>query len=866
MLQDIIHLQYRQYSEKDLANPHELNIVNRHIDEVRAYFSSYDFNAAYSLENIADYCLVTKIEKWDFKSYLTDEYKDIFDKVKQDFKDFKAKFCEKNIVLFLNNYDFTVPKDFGYDLCYAIYSILPKFYKSLTEETYERAINKEPYLVLDLYDEYKSVFKKFPSLYAVLFSEDNLSAFLEHRMESLIRIGANICINKDFPSTDVQNKIKDAFDKLGKKILDNKDIDLALRYQITYKSVLKFFKAISSPRYNYYDEHRHIVDSLNNQWLEEKGHSVSYEIPFHEIKKQFDNPTIPWYLKQIMLTHSRNSKEEKVEHFCVHAMQIGRTSLTELVSTNLDINDHFGAMTQQLISIYNNIYCNALNYYISHPEKWVNFYNNTENILSYIFKIINENFSQIQRQLQSLYKKGQEYLFNKELNEADKQDAAIDFTQINITLIECILRIIYIAEKKEANSFYNPDKLTLGILLNYYDINNPLIKILTIELMQYLSYCLIRDKDEKGREVGLNLRNSIAHGNFDRDKFNNANGILALLLLTSAVNALFLYYNKVSVELNKEKFEQSKKQQEAIKIQNNKLTLLEKAIADGKELTEQLHKQFKKIPGIEKIDDNHDVEELRKQLQNLVNGEVQDSEEFKKYLEILNESDKNELEVCFRFIDYYIFLDATRKRLFSAKYNQSIEKLEEQGLFFCMMSTPDIPEEILFSDDNVELVGQLYALRLRDIFKNILSSDGQLAKCYDTAIGFFEDSCYKSCALTLMRNISGYIEELRKAILVYNSFEKIKAFDYYETAAAKILSYYTKITLPIEQWDAMSLNYDDIQKDNPAYNVTDLDCVRLFLLMSATCELVSLFQAVDWLVSKPNGMSKIEKILAIYKC
>lgn len=169
-----------------------------HIDEVKAYFSSYDFNAAYSLENIADYCLVTKIEKWDFKSYLTDEYKDTFDKIKQDFKDFKAKFCEKNIVLFLKNYDFTVPKDFGYDLCYAIYSILPKFYKSLTEETYERAINKEPYLVLDLYDEYKSVFKKFPSLYAVLFSEDNLSAFLEHRMESLIRIGQIYALTRNF--------------------------------------------------------------------------------------------------------------------------------------------------------------------------------------------------------------------------------------------------------------------------------------------------------------------------------------------------------------------------------------------------------------------------------------------------------------------------------------------------------------------------------------------------------------------------------------------------------------------------------------------------------------------------------------------
>lgn len=584
MLQDIIDLQYRQYSDKDLANPHELNIVNMHVDEVKAYFSSYDFDSAYSLGNIADYCLVTKIEKWNFKSYLADEYKDTFDKIQQYFKEIRAKFSEKNIVLFLNNYDFTGPKDFWYDLCFSIYSILPKFYKSLTEETYTRAINKEPYLVLDSYDEYKSVFKKFPSLYSTLFSEGNLAAFLEHRMESLIRIGANICINANFPSADVRSKIQDAFDKLGEKILANTDIELALRYEIIYKSVLKFFKAISSPKYNYYYERQHVVDELERKWLGKKGQTFSYEIPFSEIKKQFDNPTIPWYLKQIMLTHSRNSKKENVEHFCVHAMQIGRTSLTELVSTNIDTNDHFGIMTQQLIGIYNNIYCNALNYYIAKPEKWGNFYNNTENILLYVFKTINEDITQVQRQLQILDKKGKEYLFNKELKKEEKQDLAIDFTQINIKLIERILRIIYTAEKKETNSFYNPDKLTLGILLNYYDENNPLVKILTVELMQYLSYCLIRDKDEKGREIGMNLRNSIAHDNFDYDKFNNANGILALLLLTSAINALFLYYNKVSVELNKEKIEKEQKRIKAIKVQNDMFNQLKKSTEEGKRL------------------------------------------------------------------------------------------------------------------------------------------------------------------------------------------------------------------------------------------------------------------------------------------
>ena len=485
MLHDIIKLQYRQFDEKDFANPCELDIVNTKIDEVKKFFSSYDFALPYTLENLADYCLVMKIANWNFRSFLSEEYKNIFDEIQQYFENIKKQFRVRNIVKFLNSFDFIFTDNFEYDLCVAIYNILPKYYQSLTEQTYKKAITNKPYLILDLYKEYQSVFKMYPVLYDVLFCDDNITSFLEHRTESLIKIGAKICNNLNFPSTDIKSKIEEAFDKLGEKILANTDIELALKYQIIYKNVLKFFKAIASPRYNYFEERQHLVDDLSNQWLEKNGHTFSYEIPFDEIKKQFDDPAIPWYLKQIMLTHSRNSKMGKVEHFCVEAMKSGRGSLTELISANIDTNDHFGMMTQRLIGIFNNIYCNVLNYYISDSEKWVNFYNNIENILMYIFKIVHEDFSQIQRQLQLIKNKGTEYLFNKELKEEDKQDVAIDFTQINITLIECILRIIYIAEKKEANIFYNPDKLTLGILLNYYDINNPLTKILTVELMQY---------------------------------------------------------------------------------------------------------------------------------------------------------------------------------------------------------------------------------------------------------------------------------------------------------------------------------------------------------------------------------------------
>ena len=857
MLHDIIGLHYGQFSENDLANPYELDIVNTKITEVKSFFSSYDFVSPYTLENLADYCLANKIANWKFRAYLTEKYKHIFDEIRQYFIDIKKQFKEKNIVQFLNNFDFVFTDDFGYDLCFAIYSILPKYYQSLSELTYKKAINNKPFLILDSYKEYKSVFKKHPSLFDVLFCDDNLSAFLEYRMEGLIKIGSDIYNDATFPSEDVKNRIYKTLDELGGKILANTDIELALKYQITYKCVLKFFKAIASHRYNYYDEHRDIVDNLNNLWLKEKGQAISFEIPFDEIKKQFDNPAIPWYLKQIMLTHSRELKKAKVEHFCVQAMRIGKKSITELVSTNIDINDHFGVMTQELIGIYNNIYCNALNYYISNPEKWENFYNNTGNILSYVFKIINKDISQVQRQLQSLYKKGQEYLFNKELKEEEKQDSAIDFTQVNITLIERILRIIYIAEKKEANSFYNPDKLTLGILLNYYDRNNPLIEILTVEFMQYLSYCLIRDKDEKGREVGLNLRNSIAHSNFDYDKFNNANGILSLLILTGVINALFLYYNKIEVERNNKKISQKELLQKTIQKQNEIVAELKKLEKENAELIQKLKDQSAKIFTLANIDENKAPDCLQKEIEMAINGVLKNTPEYVEYMEVLKASDAKELEYVLKYIDYYTFMNLSRENLFSDKYREGIDKLAEKGFFLYLMSTPEIPENILCNDQSGETIGQLYALKLREIYGEVLNLQGEYPNCVKNAIDFFEDGNYLACSQSLIRILTNLMKDLDEKFKIYKANREFKRFGYYSNVADKILNYYNKIMTPLEKWDGISLNYFDLQRDTQSYRITDLDCVRLFMLTSSTAELNSFFAVANFILNNPQSLREV---------
>lgn len=133
------------------------------------------------------------------------------------------------------------------------------------------------------------------------------------------------------------------------------------------------------------------------------------------------------------------------------------------------------------------------------------------------------------------------------------------------------------------------------------------------------------------------------------------------------------------------------------------------------------------------------------------------------------------------------------------------------------------------------------------------------------AIDLYEDKNFSPCALTLMRNISENIKVLEKTVVEYSKFDKLSAFDYYESSANKILNFYNQINCPLEQWDGKSLNYYDMQKDNPTYTITDLDCIKLFILLSPIKELTALFQVLNWLLKKHATSSGIKNILENYR-
>ena len=341
-----------------------------------------------------------------------------------------------------------------------------------------------------------------------------------------------------------------------------------------------------------------------------------------------------------------------------------------------------------------------------------------------------------------------------------------------------------------------------------------------------------------------------------RRKFNYANGILSLLILTGVINSLFIYYNIIEAERNKRKISEQEILEKTIQKQDEIYAELKKLRKEREELLRKLKDRTAKLFTLISIDDEQDAVILQQKIEKSIEV-LKDTPEYAEYLDVLNACDAKELEYVLKYIDYYLFLDLSRKNLFSENYMNGIDRLAEKGFFLYLMSTPDIPEKILCDDKSGEIVGQFYALKLRTIFSDVLNSEGEYPMCIENAIGFYEDGNYLACSQELMRILPNFIKELEDSINVYRMNGELKRFSYYSSVADKILNYYRKIETPLEKWDGISLNYYDLQRDTQSYEVTDLDCIRLFMLTSSTAELKSIFSVANYIRKSPYDLSQV---------
>ena len=860
---------YEIFDLSDLANSFDLKAVINSFNVAKEYFIDYDFSKEYDLNVVADYYLVKKICNFrKLLPYVTDEYRDKMGFLEY-FEEILNKFQEDNIADFYNCFDFNIPSDY-YGLIFVVYKDLPKRLGKLDESTYEKAFNACPYLVLDYYSKYNNVLSKYKVLYKVLFSDEHLNAFISSFDSRFIEVAKRICKDQHFFDNDLKNKIIGEFVKLADTIIANTDIKNALQYQIWYKSLIEFLKDISYPEYDKYKSAQKDVEAQSDKWLHEYGHEFSFEIPVGEMKKQFDDPKTDPAIKQIYLTHTKNG--QSFVHYCAPAMVDRHDAIFDLFSTPNAHNKHFPLSVIQALSTAHQIYLASLQVYLTDDKHRNDFLGVKKGFIEFIYNALDMNAKTIENQILLLDNNIEKYvsLLRKKSITLDDKEQARDCGWKVVQFIESFLREIYVAIKNERKEFCDKEKLKLGNLIDYRDSKNAFKGIFPDEFLQYLNFILTVDKDDDDKTVGFNIRNNLAHDNQSVEDYNIINTLLCILLLTGIINSLFIYYNEVIGE--REKQEQKKRDRIAsiIKRQNEDLLELQKlqdeANAMRKELSDAHNNMMAKIvyPSAlqafangnvskEELKDVEKIKALKEFLSKYIKENLEGTTEYDNYKKILAQSDNKEIEFCLKFLKYYIDIDSDRKELFSLEYAKAIDDLASEGLFFNNLRTPDIPKTLLLNTDSKkrsEELAELYSMQLRKIYGNILRRGDLESKNISEIIDCFEDENFEDCNIKLVSIIKPEISNLEEAYSYYNSKDaefgpilfkidgETKSLEYYIAVVQKLINYWhTKLSDNLE-------NKDQIKSQASS----KLDCVKLLLMYSNIKEMVSLFAATNFLL------------------
>lgn len=854
----LIGIAHVKYSEDDWGNNYEVKTITSVEDQIVNYFTDYDFNAQFDIDRVSDYYLISKICRMEsLKDKIIDnDIRVRFGEIINFCNAIKKQFPIRNLIAFYNNFSFDIESEY-LRMRQAVYDDIPQYYGAIQENAYKKAILQCPHLIFEKFKDYKKVIKEYPSLVEIIFSDENIACYLSGPNSNFIA-ACVLAVNSTDIGDTVKLKIINAFKNEANNIINCQDIKVALQNQIRYKALIEFLYIIKDPEFSsVYRKKQKEVDEIVNEYLDQYGQKFSIPIPFQDIAKRLDNPNLSKAIKQVELSHVRDDKIKELSHFSVLARDISKDSiLDDICCTAADTNENFKMSMQNSIASFHQFYIPMYRYYLG--DTHFNDYTVMQrNFLKFIYDELRLNFLAITSQISAWENKVKEFI--EEINKGNKPiDVAINCLEKTILLIERVLTDIYCRELEKRKVFYNARLLTLGSILKSDLKDNPLLEVLGEEHLKYLEYTLISNVDKNGLKVGLNLRNVCMHSAYDWDEFDIGNTMISIMILTGIVNALFLYYNKIVSLRYQNKVEKKKKIDSAIAKQEALLEELKLIECRNSEAFRELQEQTKKLNitttildllkanGVKEEDIKVFLEKnkmgISSELQEMILNEMQKSKNYHEYINALKEYDIVHDQYVQKLLGYYSDILMDKKELFSKEYNDSLDSLAKQGFLLYFLRTPDIDEEVLFNENNLEIIVEQMSLQVRNTYRDFYNNKySPFSDSIKEIVDLFEMYDYNKCAKKTIEILKSLIPDIsRVATECKNQFPQ---FEYYFDKIECCKKIFDQIICPLELWDKTFVNYNDIVHLSPIRPANKKDCVQLLLLFDNAHEFAAVVNA-----------------------
>lgn len=541
-------LQLHEWRNDDYAITYELEEIYNKAEEIKKFLDGYKVESDFVLDDLINFFVLKKIVYLSSTQFTCDDERmktinEVFEICQQKYHELNG--MKKQRIAFYNLHIQDVidndkkknnHKPMLFEYCCEDIKL---FAKQISEEVFATIFKFNPYYMLKDVDFVVALLKQHPALEKVLCDSENLEVFFENCMKQYKELATKKkSSTKEYRfhnlRTGVIDYVSRKIETMTNELKEKQDDQHVLFMSISIEKYINFLHDIESDKYNIYSSYIKPVKEIEINWIKKKGQTISYDIPFNEIKKQFDSEQ-SWELKLLSLTHIYNKNKKRLEHQISEILR-QKNALTDIFQTSTKHNKNFTPSRLNSLQLLLTMESLAIRYYSGKDKEHYQFFvGSIMGFLKEIAQKIGFDVSEMEGDMNFWSFNYFNYIFIKE----NRKYNSLISLDCSIKMIEKILRKVYIQEKKKQHEFFDEHYLTLGNFLE----DNYLRNVLTEEVVMLLNYYLRTDVDDEKSPVGLNLRNNIMHNyQIDPQTFDENYGLLGVWLLISVVNALFVYY------------------------------------------------------------------------------------------------------------------------------------------------------------------------------------------------------------------------------------------------------------------------------------------------------------------------------------
>lgn len=539
----------RDYGVDDLSTGWVIEEIIKNPDIFADFYDKYPLREIMTMESYCLYLFSLRLAKLRdaIPRIVRDEDKSFVHELVGSADKAIANVDKGEVVKFINRHtrDIFDPDIEIHDLEFATLDVIATFHSGIDEAVFNFLCTEHPHLIIERFDDFENIFKKYPDLFPDLFRIEKPEDLHAVHLDTVLKIWLYVLNKRESALKQFVDKGIDTFLENFEKLAENATPEKAFFIEKDVSEFLSFLQRIKSPKAYEFAKCVGKVANLSKQYITERGHFFKSEISAGGITEEWRKGD-SWEGKLLSLTHAfQENRNECVSHL-EEGPEEGR--LVDLCGTAIPTNEFFTISHQINLSLSSQVSMAVLHSFMCDQEILSNYLTSIRFALRFVLEQMDDGVENLESNSELFLQMVQ--LLNQNLNNDEGIVCSLccGTSMYGVALLEALLRIFYLYLVKD-EKYVPVSKVTLGQLLSV-EKNPEITSVFGENHVKNLAFFLLRIPDT---DIGENIRNSLAHlHGVSPENFTPLFVAKVLWLFTDVFNTIFWYFLRAQGEDTKD--------------------------------------------------------------------------------------------------------------------------------------------------------------------------------------------------------------------------------------------------------------------------------------------------------------------------